>query len=148
MEIGLQLNASPELMSRVLGQIRALGHSCTGNCICTDDKRDSNCTAVGHSGWVKAAAFSPDGTRIVSGADDSVVMIWHVETGALVSPRRALRGGISKVNFHKVYPLLTIFPHKTNKRLQERTRDTPTKGLLWTRSIVLPRVICGREVHR
>ena len=93
-------------MSRVLEQIRALGHSCTGNCICKNDgvnlNGDPKCTVVGHSSWLKAAAFSPDGTRIVSGADDHVVMIWHVETGALVS----------------------------------------------TRSIVLPRVICGREVDR
>ena len=36
-------------------------------------------------------------------------------------PRRALRGGISKVSFHEVYQLLAIFPHK-NEEMAPRTR--------------------------
>ena len=36
-------------------------------------------------------------------------------------PRRALRGSISKVNFHWVYHLLTIFPHK-NEETAPRTK--------------------------
>ena len=35
-------------------------------------------------------------------------------------PRRALRGCISKVNFHKVYQFLTIFPDK-NEQMDPRT---------------------------
>jgi len=33
---------------------------------------------------VHAAAFSPDGKRVVSGSDEGLVMIWNVETGAEV----------------------------------------------------------------
>ena len=42
-------------------------------------------TLTGHSSLVRSIAFSRDGTRIVSGSDDSLVKIWNVETGALVS---------------------------------------------------------------
>ena len=39
---------------------------------------------------------------------------------AATDPRKALRGGISKVNFHKVDQLLAIFPHK-NEPMAPRT---------------------------
>ena len=30
-----------------------------------------------HSDWVKAVAFSPDGTKIVSGSDDGTLKVWN-----------------------------------------------------------------------
>ena len=39
----------------------------------------------GHSGGVRSVAFSPNGTRVVSGSDDNLVKIWNAETGAQVS---------------------------------------------------------------
>ena len=42
-------------------------------------------TLVGHSHIVQSLAFSPDGTRIVSGSFDKLVKIWDTETGAEVS---------------------------------------------------------------
>ena len=49
-------------------------------------------------------------------------------------PRKALRGVISKVDFYQVCQLGTTIHNKmaprTGKRLQDRGRDTPTKGLL------------------
>jgi hypothetical protein len=57
--------------------------------------------------------------------------------------RKALR--TSKVIFGRVRQLLAINAHKmaprTGKRLQERARDNPTKGLLWSRH---PRPPWGR----
>ena len=45
--------------------------------------------------------------------------------------------GYSKVNLLKIYQLLAINTHemapRTNQWLQERTWDTPAKGLLWIR---------------
>ena len=31
-----------------------------------------------HSDWVKAVAFSPDGTKIVSGSDDGTLKVWDI----------------------------------------------------------------------
>jgi WD40 repeat protein len=41
-----------------------------------------------------SVAYSPDGQRIASGADDGTVKIWNAETGALIS---ALSGHIDSV---------------------------------------------------
>jgi len=44
----------------------------------------------GHEHWVQSVAFSPDGTRIVSGSYDHTVRVWDANTGDEVLP--ALRG--------------------------------------------------------
>ena len=31
-----------------------------------------------HSGWVMSVAFSPDGTKIVSGSFDKTIKVWDV----------------------------------------------------------------------
>ena len=50
------------------------------------------CTLRGHSDWVRSVAFSPDGTRVVSGSDDKLVKIWRSDTGAEVcTPRVCTR---------------------------------------------------------
>ena len=45
-------------------------------------------TLIGHSHSVD---FSPNGNRVASGSDDSLVKIWDVATGALVSSFVGLR---------------------------------------------------------
>ena len=35
----------------------------------------------GHSSAVSSVAFSPDGTKVVSGSGDNTVKIWNVESG-------------------------------------------------------------------
>jgi WD40 repeat protein len=42
-------------------------------------------TLTGHSGEVNSVAYSPDGTRVVSGSHDNTVMMWDVQTGMEVS---------------------------------------------------------------
>jgi WD40 repeat protein len=31
-----------------------------------------------HIGWVMSVAFSPDGTKIVSGSDDGTIKVWDL----------------------------------------------------------------------
>ena len=76
-------------MPAVLWQIRTLGHSCKGNCICTKNEygqADINpgCPVKGHTGEVRSVAFSLDGKNIVSGSFDKLVKIWDVPTGVEV----------------------------------------------------------------
>ncbi|CAE6431748.1 unnamed protein product [Rhizoctonia solani] len=38
----------------------------------------------GHTDWVYSVAFSPEGTRVVSGSKDCTVRIWNAHTGTLI----------------------------------------------------------------
>ena len=39
------------------------------------------CPSSGHSSYVNSVAISSDGTKVVSGSDDTTVKIWDVESG-------------------------------------------------------------------
>ena len=45
-----------------------------------------NLVLEGHGNWVVHAAFSPDGTRIVTASRDNTARLWDAETGALITP--------------------------------------------------------------
>jgi WD40 repeat protein len=40
---------------------------------------------IGHTGAVEMAAFSPDGTRIVTASDDNTARLWDAKTGSLLT---------------------------------------------------------------
>ena len=48
----------------------------------------------GHTVGVRTCAFSPDGTRIVSGSDDNTLRLWDVETGDEIAVLRGHTGGV------------------------------------------------------
>jgi len=67
-------------------QILTIGHTRTGNCLCTSEYTvNPACTVPGHSDYVLCIAFSPDGTRVVSGSEDKTVKILDARTGDQVS---------------------------------------------------------------
>ncbi len=39
-----------------------------------------------HEGWVSAVAFSPDGSRVVTGSSDKTARIWNTKTGEIIHP--------------------------------------------------------------
>lgn len=47
----------------------------------------------GHTGYVLAAAFSPEGGRLASGGDDEEIKVWSLETGKKVASFASNRSG-------------------------------------------------------
>ena len=43
-----------------------------------------------HSDWIRSVAFSPDGTKIVSGSDDKTIKVW--DSGAPEPSKSPLLG--------------------------------------------------------
>ncbi len=54
----------------------------------------------GHVGWVHSAAFSRDGTRIVTASDDGTARVWEKESGNFVE----LKGHDDAVSFAAFSP--------------------------------------------
>ncbi|KAG6332401.1 hypothetical protein ID866_6687 [Astraeus odoratus] len=55
---------------------------------------------LGHTSWVRSVAFSPDGTKIVSGSSDNTVRMWDVERGVQIgSPLLGHTEGVASVSF-------------------------------------------------
>ncbi|KAK2464505.1 hypothetical protein APHAL10511_003484 [Amanita phalloides] len=54
----------------------------------------------GHTGQVMSVAFSPDGTRIVSGSDDCTIRVWDARSGDVVAgPFKGHRDYVRSVAF-------------------------------------------------
>ncbi|RYP12752.1 hypothetical protein DL767_011135 [Monosporascus sp. MG133] len=56
-------------------------------------------TLEGHSGSVKSVAFSPDGSRIVSGSEDCTIKIWDAKSGKEVHTLKGYRFSVASVAF-------------------------------------------------
>ena len=54
---------------------------------------------AGHTGWVNAVAFNPDGQTALSGSDDATLILWDVETGEVVRRFEGHTGGVNSVAF-------------------------------------------------
>jgi hypothetical protein len=53
----------------------------------------------GHKGWVRTVAYSPDGARVVSGADDGTVRVWEASSGKALHVLKGHMGGVSTVAY-------------------------------------------------
>jgi WD40 repeat protein len=56
-------------------------------------------TLAGHSGWVTAVAFSPDGKQIASGSHDMTIKLWDARTGDLQKMLAGHSGWVTTVAF-------------------------------------------------
>src|SRR5207302_5540026 len=54
---------------------------------------------AGHTLYVKALAYSPDGNLLASGGDDHTIRVWRPATGELVQTLKAHRGTVWSVAF-------------------------------------------------
>jgi len=59
-------------------------------------------TLRGHSGKVRSVAFSPDGTRVVSGSEDTLLKIWDAATAAEVRSDPGSCVGPCDIAYHRV----------------------------------------------
>ena len=77
-------------------------HSGLPKVVCSVDKMWSPelIQLHGHKGRIFSVAFSPDGSKIISGSDDMTIRVWDTNTGIeILPPLRGHDGGISSVAF-------------------------------------------------
>ena len=59
-----------------------------------------NFIPAGHTGYINSVAFSPDGTKIVSGGSDCTVRVWDIKTGLQIgAPLTGHTGWVKSVAF-------------------------------------------------
>jgi len=93
-----------------------------------------------HTGFVNAAAFSPDGLRLVTGSDDHTVRLWDAQSGALLGSFEGHQDRVTAVDFSFDGKwLLTASADKT-----ARIWDTATFQQLRVLEGHQDVVLCGR----
>jgi len=71
----------------------------------------------GHTAWVQAIAFSPDGKRLASGSHDQTVRLWDIDTGQCLKTLHGHTGSIQAVVFNADGTCLASGSHDQTVRL-------------------------------
>ncbi|MCG8543761.1 MAG: WD40 repeat domain-containing protein, partial [Alphaproteobacteria bacterium] len=61
--------------------------------------RKEHSVLAGHFGFVRTAAFSPDGTRIVTASGDRRVRLWRIDDGAMIADLKGHDGAVWSAAF-------------------------------------------------
>ncbi|MEB3216716.1 MAG: NB-ARC domain-containing protein [Nostocales cyanobacterium 94392] len=76
----------------------------------------------GHTGWVRAIAFTPDGKILASGSHDSTIKLWNVETGQCLQTITGHTSNIQSLAFNRDGTILASGSNDKTVRLY----DIPT----------------------
>ncbi|MBE9213908.1 pentapeptide repeat-containing protein [Plectonema cf. radiosum LEGE 06105] len=104
-------NLQKSVFTQTLGSILAAKFSPTGNLFATaienqiylwdvDNIRQLH-QLEGHTGWVRAIAFTPDGKILASGSHDSTIKLWKVETGQCLQTITGHTSNIQSLAFNR-----------------------------------------------
>jgi WD40 repeat protein len=83
----------------------------------------------GHSFWVRSIAFSPDSTRIVTGAGDNTGRIWDALTGAPAAQLLGHTAGLTSVAFSPDGARVVTAAGDKTARVWDGTNGTPAAVL-------------------
>ncbi|HWO21736.1 MAG TPA: protein kinase [Kofleriaceae bacterium] len=78
-----------------------------------------------HQGEVNSAAFSPDGSRIVTASFDKTARIWDATTGKLLGPPLAHQGGVSSAAFSPDGSRVVTASNDQTARIWDATTGKP-----------------------
>lgn len=85
-------------------------------------------TLQGHTNWILAVGFSPDGTFLVSGSDDQTVKLWHVQTGHLMHTLPGHTGWVRSAEFSAAGILLVSGSDDRSIKLWEVAGGKPQRA--------------------
>src|SRR5207247_93632 len=71
----------PTTLPEDFGQQGTLSHTSASERPVPYVQRGHVTTVFGHTGWVRACSFAPDGATLVSGSEDGTLKVWDARSG-------------------------------------------------------------------